>query len=272
MNFKSTINKIMLTIGSLTALGGASVGGIATWRSGWLDRLTPAAPVIQPVNVRLYGPTMAVRGDTIYFRADIRGNSGRPYWSVIPPTNGALMVMDDGRTASFRSLEEGIFSISVSVAGDGLQVASDHVEFENLNLVDNQREQAPAVDLMSALAGLTQPAMIEQPAPTVAELAEQALEQVVSEDRAGEARIVAGCFRSVISRVETGLVAPDVDPMHEIATQVNVALGQHYEPWQSFMLAAATIFDSLRSQGEITTAASAVPTLTEIVGVLVHAK
>lgn len=268
---KDAFRKILIAIGSLVAVSGAGVGGVATWRSGWLEELTPDPPVIQPVTVAIRGPSFTVRGDTAYFVAATAGKVGKPTWKVMPAGSGTLHVEGDCLSASFRSLDSGVFTLSVSVGGEGLQVASDSLEFENLNL----NEDEPITDADADARFLAELQQMTTPAvhiPTVPELAQAALEQVVSETRAEDARIIAGCFRSVINRLESGLVAPDVDPMNELDIQVTTALGDRSKAWTEFMRSVDGIFHALRDQGEITTAASTVPTLTEVLGVLVHAR
>src|SRR5690606_71325 len=150
-----------------------------------------------------------------------------------------LQVMPDTHTVEFSAIDPGIYALHVAVAGEGLQVASSSIEFENLELVE---EEIPAID---------QAPVPPVPAvPTVAETTLAALSQVASDDPVTEARIVAGCIKSLITRIQTGLVAPDADLVHELSQQIDVALGEHANAWQSFVGVVEGILASLRAQGQ----------------------
>lgn len=240
----------------LVVIGLVVSAGWFVW-SGWLNRLTPAPPVISPVTVSLDGPTPeAVAGSSYIVAATIAGPAGKPTWEVTP-LGTSLTVNADGRTARFSPREAGHYAIRIVVPGDGMQVAKSEIEVDVLAISDSP-EPAPS------------PA--DPPhdhVPTVGELTAEALANVASSDRVAEAHIIAGSIKSVIARIETGLLSPDADALAEVETQARAALGAKISDWDiPFFGAMAVMFDSLRQQGAITTAASALPTLKEMAAVL----
>lgn len=263
----------------------ALTAGVLTWAYNQGHFAPPADRVVRPVSIQVYGPTTSLRGESAYFTAITEGETGKPSWQLVPATAGALTILPDGHTAHFRSLDEGVFSIIVSVAGDKMQVASAHTEFDNVDPETIAAEYGPPpehepqpqpqqqlslLELAQSIAN--QPPEPEPEPPSVTDLTLGAFDQIESEDKVAEARMVAGCIRSVIGRIETGLMAPDADPMAEVERQVNAALGERSAHWTLFLVSLRSIFDSLRDQGHVTTAASSVSTLAEISGTLLKVK
>jgi hypothetical protein len=263
------------TIGIVTLLAAFTLAGLYLWRLGTFDAglraLAREQEPAPPATVRLYGPTTVVRGEHAYFHIETSGKVGRATWKLVPATTGAMHVLPDGKAVEFRSLEGGTFQVIVSVAGDGRQAAADHIEFENVDLVQQSDSVSPIQSAAAVMPSHEVP-MVHEPPPTITDLALGALDQVDSQDRAAEARVVAGCLRSVIGRIETGLMAPDADPVREVELQARAALGSRYESWSMFMQSVAAIVDQLREQGHVTTAASMVPALSEISGALLTAR
>lgn len=253
--------KLMTLIVSVLGL---SLGGTYLYKSEWINHLVPPPAKAQEVSIRVYGPSAVVRGDRVVFVAFVDGSNGVPKWELLPKGSGDFKVLEEGRVVELIMIEEGDFSFHVAVAGDAQQVASDHVEFEVLEIVDKNQPPPVVHDV---------PPVEPKPhIPTVAELASSNLSLVESDNLAAEAKIVAGCFNSVIGRVQTGLLNPSADVILEVEDQVNAALGDKAHGWQTYLAAMRVIVESLRDQGQITTAASTVPTLSEMSGVLLKVR
>lgn len=256
------------------SLGVIGVSVYQLWSSGWVAQAIPAPeappapPPPDPVTVQLHGPTIGVRGITYVFTAAISGDAGEAKWTVTPPTEGALRTFDQGRSAEFTCIDEGKFLIGVSVGGAAKQVAVSQITFENLNLIEESEvmeDQHPA-ELPPVMA------QSPPPLPTVEDLAQGALDAVVSEDKAGEARIIAGSLRMFAQRLNTGLLPPDTDVPLEVEKQVQEALGARASKWQEFLLSFDGIIEDLRSRGQVTTAASTTPALFKVADVLQSAR
>lgn len=251
----------------LVCIVGLGVGGVYLYDSGWINHVIPPPAKAKPVSVRVYGPSAVVRGDRVVFVAFVEGSNGTPNWELLPKGSGDFKVLEDGKIVELIMMEEGNFSLHVAVAGDAQQVASDHLEFESLEIIDKPVPPAPTPDKPVTHEPPPQPKI-----PTVAELANQNLSLVESENLVSEAKVVAGCFNSVIGRVQTGLLNPSADVILEVEDQVSAALGAKAHGWQNYLSAMRVIVESLRDQGQITTAASAVPTLSEMSGVLLKVR
>ncbi|MBA4019158.1 MAG: hypothetical protein C0483_18485 [Pirellula sp.] len=263
------IRRTISVIGSLVCLAGLSLGVIHLWHSGWLDRLMPTPRVAAPVSIDLFGPKECLAGGEHFFHVEVDGPAGDVQWELIPDVPGALTPSFDKRKARFQSVEPGLYIVTTRVAGDGRQVASSYIEFDNL-LVQEEADEPPAepqpiFDLESIKAMMAPQA---PPVPTIAELVRHSLEQVNSANQVEEAHRIAGIIKSIINRVTTGLIAPDVDVTLELESQLELALGEHARPWGLFIADLRAIIGNLRDQGHITTAASTVPTLTEIAAAL----
>lgn len=262
------IRRTISVIGSLVCLAGLSLGVVHLWNSGWLDRLAPTPRIAAPVKIELQGSKECLAGGEAWFHVEVDGPAGDVQWELIPPITGALTPSLDKQKARFQSSEPGVFIAMVRVAGDGRQVSSSYIEFENLAVVDAPEapaEPQPMFDI-EALKAMVLPQAA--PLPTVAELVRHSLEQVASANKVEESHRIAGIIKSIINRVTTGLIAPDADVTLELESQLELALGEHARPWGVFIVDVRAIFGDLRSQGVITTAASSVPTLTEIAAAL----
>lgn len=225
--------------------------------SGWLAKAVPPPPTLSPVKIRIHGPTMIIRGASYMFTADVAGPAGSPEWAMLPPGAGSLHVSADGKSAEFSTLEAEQLALMVSVAGDGKQIAHDHIQVEVLDI--HQPQPAPVIQ--------PQTAMLPPAPPSLQELTLGALETVNSEDRAAEARTVAGCIRSVVGRLNTGMLAPDADVVGEIGKQIDVAIPDRARKWAPFVAALDTILDHETTNGHVT-AASKAPALIQVADVL----
>ena len=262
------IRRTISVIGSLVCLAGLALGIVHLWSAGWLDRLTPAPRFAEPVTVAVHGPKEVLAGGEYYFHVEITGSAGKPMPVLVPDEPAALTLFPDGRTLRFQSSIPGVRVLTVSVAGDGRQVASSVIEFENLLVNEEPVEPEPQQPALSfeEIQSLIMPTV--PPVATVADRTRESLDGIASANKAEEAHRIAGIIKSIIQRINTGLVAPDADVTLELESQIELALGEHARPWGIFIADVRGIFGSLREQGAITTAASTVPTLTEIAAVL----
>ncbi len=192
-----------LVIGLVAVIAGVIIAGMWVNSSGWLAKAVPAPPTLSPVKIRIHGPTMIIRGGQYMFTADVAGPAGSPEWSMLPLGAGSLHVSADGKSAEFSTLDAEDFALIVSVAGDGKQIAHDHIQVEVLD-VNQPVPPAPQPTAMQLAAALPPP-------PTIEDLTLGALETVESDDRQAEARMVAGTIRSVVKRLDTGLMPADAD-------------------------------------------------------------
>lgn len=231
----------------------------------------PAEPPVknfsQPtaVGIKLYGPSRTLENSEYFFHVDITGVAGTPNWRLMPDVKGALVVFPDGKKARFQTAETGEYTLFVSVAGEGLAVATDVLAFDNLVVTGEHEEDHAAPPAPVAAAQVI-------PQVSLSDLAQQALDAVESEDKVADARTVAGSITSLIKRIEGGLVEPGADPVHEIGVAIDTALGENAKHWHPFMAQVKGIFDDLRQQGAVTTAPTAMHALTEIARVLNSAK
>lgn len=254
-------------IGFAVVVAGALIAGLRAYDAGWLDQALPprreavAASIASPVAVKLQGSVEILSGRESFFFADVT-SGGKPVWKLLPNVPNALTVSDDGKRARFQSSEEGSYVIVVSVAGPGLDVANDAIEFENLH-VQEASDEPPMAQVQAS-----QP----QPRVTVADLAQAALDQVSGEHRAAEARELAGSIQAFVKRIETGLVEPGADVGAEFEKVVDAALTDRAKNWHPLIEQVHAIIGTLREQGEITTAATAVGCLREITAALSRLK
>lgn len=270
------LEKVLLIVATAAAL----FFGVRMWEAGWFKKLIaePASHVAQPITCELKGPEVILVGGEFYFIIEASGGASRPQVSLVPETPNAITLSDDGRTVRFQSEVPGTYSLQVAVGGPGGQVASDHLEFENLEFSETPDEPAPdATGPPMPNHGPGQ--MPPQPspfvpldplagAPTVTQLVEQALADVDSEHKAEEQKIVAGVIRSMINRIQTGLVEPSADVFRELEDQIEITLGERARSWGLFVVELRAIADQLRAQGALTTAATFVPMLRDTAAVL----
>jgi hypothetical protein len=253
---KSLIALVIL-LGIATVIGGATLGIVSMWRLDLIQAVLPKEKPILPVTVELRGPRFAVQGDRIYFHSVVSGNAGKPAWKLDPTEAGALTVVDNS-TVQFSSLKEGKFTLTVVIAGQGNQAALDQITFENVTLTEEQSEKpaTPLLDGQPAQPGLVH-AMQEMfpPAPkdpTPMELTIGALEQVASENKAAEARYVAGILYEMARRAREGMVPRNFDFPLEIEKEVDRLLKERAPLWHAFTISIDTIMEEMRRQGRVT--------------------
>jgi len=260
----------------------------STWlyRKGYLDPAIPKVREVAPVKVNLYGPQVAIKGMTADFHVEISGVGGIPDWTLIAPANATtanLRISQDHKRAEFSGSEEGEYRILVGVGGEGMQVSTKTLTFENVELVSRQEvdaanaradqvEQQAQQRIQAAQQQQQQMAQANAPPPpTSAELAMGALTRVQTQDMPGEARMIAGSIRSVIGKIQTTpSLAFDADPAVMVAEQVQAQIGDRSKNWEFFLVAIGVILKDLRDKGQVTTPITAIPTLNEIANVLNH--
>lgn len=264
------MRKILEFVGCVAALMAIAVCGITTWSHGLFQYVVPPRTVA-PVSVAIHGSDEILAGSETIFSIKTSGEAGIPTYKLVPDDPKAITVVDP-LTLKFSSLNAGTYVLTVSVGGDAKMSATAFHIFENLAFKEDSGEPAPAqpsIDLNLLKALMQQSSMHkEPPKPTVKELAAASIEQVQSANRAEECRVLAGVFRSIINRINTGLMAPEADPLGEIQDQIDLALGEHAHNWNGFTADMRGIMNSLRDQGVVITAPTAVPALEEMAGAL----
>jgi hypothetical protein len=255
-----------LAIGVAAVVVGVAIAAMWLQHSGWLAKAVPPLPTIPPVKIRVNGPTMIVRGGQYMFVADVSGPAGNPEWAMLPLGAGSLHVSADGRSAEFSTLDATSLALIVSVAGDGKQIAHDHIQVEVLDI--HVPEPPPQIIQPQIIQQLMPQAAMGPPAPpSIHEMTLGALETVTSDDLPAEARTVAGSIRSVIARLNTGLMPPGSDVVEEIGKQIDAAMPERARKWATFVASLDTILDAETASGHVT-AASKGPALAQIADVL----
>jgi len=87
-----------------------------------------------------------------------------------------------------------------------------------------------------------------------------------------EAHNLAGTIIMLIKRIETENLAPGVDVVEELEIHAEAALGDNTKHWGLFFAELRAIFETLKEQGTVTTAPTAVRPLAEIAAVLKNVK
>lgn len=237
------------------------VGGWAI-QSGWLNRLTPAPPTIEPVTVTLEGPAPeAVTGSSYIVAATISGPAGKADWELTPASGAMLTPAGDGRSARFTAREPGSYTIRVLVPGDGMQVAKASLSIDALAISEPPHPEEPT----PGPAGPTDPPASPPPAaPTIGQLTMEAIENVDSPDRQAEARVISGSIKILRGKVQAGLVDPRANLIDELEDQAKEALSARYDAWAfPFFGTLKAGFEGLKEHG-ILTAAGQLPALDEV--------
>lgn len=276
-NVQTILNGVTSSVRGLVGLLVVVFLGYFAWQRGWLDEAPKNPTNPQPVAVKIYGPAECLVGGEYYFHLEVKGEAGEMKdWHLVPDVPNALTIMPDQNKVRFQCTEPGTFSIIVGVGGDNRQVSVDHIEFENLDYTDtpppSEQPETPTHPPVGPPPGSDMPPPAAPVPPTVAQLIRQAYDSVVSDKKPEEARIIAGSIVSIIKRIETGLLPPETDLSAEIEIAVEHSLGEQAGSWGLFVSEVSAILSLLRDQGDVTTAASAVPTLTEVVNVLQNAR
>lgn len=243
--------------GLLGLLGFASFGGIAAFRSGWIELPKQPERIIAPIRVTLVGPDKGVTGSTYIFTAEVEGDAGLPVWSVKP--HGTLQAFNGGRSARFTCASEGDFLLSVFVGGDGKQAASDSMSFNVLGVMteadlaaQEQIDQANQIIEQDHQRQAMEAANPPKP-PTVSELVNGALNRGVDMNSAPQ---VEAQLRTLASRVQYG----GADFFNDAA----LTLIGNYPGWGSFPDDVRSIVGNEEAIGRAKTPAGKAAVLIEI--------
>ncbi len=273
-------------IGSVVSILAMVIVSSFAVNHGYLEEVVPGiappqvqvdpkpAPEVAPaaVEMKLFGPAELLAGSEFFFHVDVSGGkAGVPSWTLVPPISNALTVFPDGKRARFQSNIPGKFALFVAVAGEGMGVSVDKIEFENLE-VEEVPEEGPPENPMPPVAPVGpsphQPSPMPGQIATVANLIQQAYNDVSSDDKQTEARAIAGSIKALIGRINSGSLPPSADPIAELESQVDIVLQDKSKHWGLFFAEMRAIITLLREQGDVTTIASTVPTLAEASAVL----
>jgi hypothetical protein len=263
-----------LFLAGIAAIVGAFLIAYASfWNKGiiqqWLPK-PPEAQQIMPITLRLYGPRFAIRGDRAYFYTVSTGKTGPVTFSVHPYQAGLISQVGPN-AVEFSSFDEGHYTITAVVAGDGNQSAVDHIQFENVVVAreEDLRPTEPETPPVHAMNIPTIPTVpMEPPLPTAREMTIGALANVMSQNKPEEQREVANLLYQMVRRLKSGLLAPNADVPLEIEQSVKSAMKERADPWLTFTASVDTIVEEYRRQGKVTTAASQQDVLMEIANTL----
>jgi hypothetical protein len=232
------------------------------------------------ITVDIKGPQAILLGDTATFYLSITGEHGLPRWDFIAPPeesgNGSILKPVDSLASmavEFSPVVAGDHILIASVGGPGDQSIPAK---KRITVVDpNQQPEEPIEPgppqpepgLLENLQRLLQNQQM-QPSQTVPDRMKAVLGQINSETYDQDKKIVFSCIQAMIGRISTGLVATDADVIHDLEIDASNALGEKYDLWKIFFSELRNVVDTLRRQGNITTAATYLPLLTEVRNVL----
>lgn len=282
------MNKWLYWMGHSTAFFGAcmvmfftSLGAYGLYEAGafgllvtTIKRAIPEPPPVPPVTVSIRGPQprQVLEGVSTILVADTTGPAGDPQWSVIPSAAGSLHPAT-GRVVDFTPHLDGPVVIHVVVGGANNQVAQAQVEVEALTQVVQEPEPAPAPP---APAPTPAPQPPPQPMPppqrTVADVIAELLAGVNSPDRVTEAHAVASAVSSVVGMINAGTIPPSANVGAMVEDAGVTVLGKSAASWHGFFAGVSAILDTMRAQGDVSTAVTTVPVLLEVQGVLANAR
>lgn len=257
--------------GIAVTVGMAAMGGMWLYDSGWLARIEtmiPKPPAPVPVSIAIRGPQprQVLANVSTMLVADTSGPAGEPQWAIIPASAGRLHPVS-GRVVEFTANIDGEVAIHVAVAGSGNQLAQAQIEVEALG--QQPANMPPPVDPSIPPPAPPQP---QQEVRSVAQQTQLFLAQVNSANKVAEAHTVASAIAMVVGLINSGTVPPTGNVGAMVEDTALTALGQHGAAWHGFLTGVSLILDTLRNQGEISTAATTVPVLLEISGVLSQAR
>lgn len=239
---------------------------------GHVSAVLPQAKVVAPVTLKVIGSQTVIAGVPTYFHLEITGEHGTPEWKMLPDVSGGLTVEAGGLRAKFQTEEPNAYTIIVSVAGPERYVVSDIIHVAALDgrslTEEPEAEAAAEVDPTPPPVPQVQAMVAQAPAPpaepTLNDVAYELAKEIESDQRAAQAKKISGVILAVVGRLESGLVAPDVDPLSICDQETTLALGNDAEPWRLYFDQIRTVFVALRQTGRITTAASYAEPLREV--------
>lgn len=256
-------------VGIVAIIASILAASTLSWNAGWLQTLIPKERIAEPVSVSIHGPDETLAGREYVFVISAKGAAGTPVVKLLPDEPSAFTMIDPN-TIKFQSPNPGQYVLAVSIGGDARQSDTSYKVFENLEAVSNESPPEPPQPPINieALRALLMSTNQPKP-PTVTQLAQSAIDGVHSSNKPEECRVVAGIFRSIINRIQTGLIPPEADPLSEIEDQIDLALGENARGWDSFTDGVRGIMGALRDQGAVVTAPTFVPALEEVAATLI---
>lgn len=259
---------LVVTSGILALAGGGLLGIVSMWRLHLIQAVLPKEKPLLPVSIKIQGPRFGAIGDSVLFHAMVSGEAGKISWKINPDT--AMIHKIDESTIAFSTLDQGEFLITAVVGGDGKQSAHDQIGFESIALQQPQpQSHGDNISAMQAVPSLLPPPPSLPPLPpTIAELTLGAYNRVASENKAEEARDVAGTLYAVAKRIQSGNMPINADIPLEIEQQLQFALRDRFSPWGSFTVDLDTIIKEQRRQGKIISFVSNKDILMEIANTL----
>lgn len=245
------------------------LGGAYTWNSGYLDAALPQARVADPIAIEIVAPREILAGQSYPVFLVIKGAHGIPVWLVSPADSGVLTLEAQAERGQLKFDEPGNYTIHVSVAGAAMHATS---ALHMLTVFDagplTTTPEGPQSPTPSASHSASHSVQQQVSPLSIASQVMDAAADVHTDNKAVEARTLAGCFRSVIGQIQTGILPPDTDPLAIVESQAETALGEKAPNWNLFLGQVRAIFGELRDAGEITTAATSVRYLGDVAAVL----
>ena len=113
----------------VTGLAIAGTSGYVASESEEWPRITPERETPKAVTIKLRGPQEGLFGRDYFFYAETNGV--RPQWQVFPAVD--LQVSEAGKVARIRTEEVGEYVVTIMVAGNGGDIASDGLVFTTLD-------------------------------------------------------------------------------------------------------------------------------------------
>lgn len=238
---------------------------------GHVAAVFPQAKVVSPVTLKIIGSQTVIAGVPSYFHLEITGEHGTPEWKLLPDVVGGLTVEANGLRAKFQTEDANAYTLVVSVAGPERYVVSDIIHVAALD--GKVLTEEPAAEATAEVDRTPPPVpqaqvIVQQPTPptepTLNDVAYELAKEIDSEQRGPQAKKISGVILAVTGRLDSGLVAPDVDPFAICEQETVLALGKDAEPWRLYFDQLRTVFVALRQTGRITTAASYADPLREV--------
>jgi hypothetical protein len=266
-----TLAKQMLTfLGVVATAISVPLVGYHAIVGGHVAAVLPQPKVVSPVTLKVIGSQTVIAGVPTYLHLDITGEHGTPDWKLLPDVAGGLTVEANGMRAKFQTEEPNAYIVIVSVAGPERYVVSDVLHIAALDgrsLTEQPVEPEPVVEVDRTPPPMPPQLMAQAVAPVEPALVDVAYElakEVESEQRSVEAKKISGLILAVIGRLDSGLIAPDADPISICEQETTLALGDKAEPWRLFYDQVRSVFAALKGAGRVTTAASHAEPLREI--------
>lgn len=199
--------------------------------------LTPAPP---PLEIRVAGPVDSLVGDMVELTAETTQDVTQFAWSIQPPVRG-LIVMDGGTKAVFANRDAGDYLVVVSTANAQGQVA--HCTFP-LTLRPAPPENPLTVESLAEA----------NPPPDLQDLIRRWVAEVVTNNKRGEASVVAASLRNVATLLGTGKLAADsnADPLYEVERAAEQAMGPaNFAKWEIFFKRVRDFLHPLNVRGYV---------------------